>query len=414
LSITSLQACHPGASILNRVTAVHSAKRLISRYESHTACLYALTNETKCDLAQPTCGKCVRSGKSCQFPNLVDGRSPNTRSTLSYPNDLENPSLLSAVSGSDGIATPEHPSWSQVDVVSWDDLGLLHHFLTVTYATLATRNDLRQMWQIEIPKLALKQKFLMHSLVSVTALHIASLHPENQPSYIDTAIRHHNIALREYSHKLHGGMTRENSPSMFACATLIVIFALNLAVSKPHKEATGPIEEMLGIFKLLRDVPIVLGEMWDWVRESEIAPMFAGRELDNTIILPDDVANAIKLLEEQNELSSSRSERDIYTLAIQGVKDCFKLTSSNDRDNGMVLSWPISVSQEYIALLGSRQQMALVILAHYAVILNEIKDTWWAMGWGSKLIQEVHQVLDCEWKVLIAWPMDKTVMRRRI
>jgi hypothetical protein len=357
----------------------------------------------------------MRSGKSCQFPNLVNGRLPNIPSTLSRNGSQGSSSLLSTVPPQNETAiAPSALYPSEVGIVAWDDLELLHHYLTVTSTTLASRNDLRQMWQIQIPKMALKQKLLMHSLLGVTALHIASSRPESQSSYIERAIRHHNIALREYSCQLHS-MTRENSASLFVCATLIVIFALNLAMSRPQEEPMGPMEEILGIFTLLRGVPFVLGETWSWIRESEVEPMFRGREVDDTIILADDIANSVALLEERNQLSSNEySDADTYARAIQELKVYFKLLSSKDldRDHGMVLSWPISVGREYIALLGSRQQMALVILAHYAVILHEIRDTWWAIGWGRKLIQEVCQVVDIEWKSLIAWPMDKILTGR--
>jgi hypothetical protein len=129
--------------------------------------------------------------------------------------------------------------------------------------------------------------------------------------------------------------------------------------------------------------------------------------------LPDDVAKAITLLEERNQLSSTEvSERDTYTRAIQGLEKCFKLPGSKDQDNGMVLRWPISVGQEYIALLEARQQMALVILAHYAVALNEINDMWWAKGWGNKLIQEVNHLVIGNWRSLIVWPLDRIVAGR--
>jgi hypothetical protein len=296
--------------------------------------------------------------------------------------------------------------------VPWDDLELLHHYLTNTFTTLASRDHLRQMWQIEIPKLGLKHKFLMHSLLSVTALHIASSHPPNQASYIDRAMRHHNITLRQYRYTL-SNMTQQNSASLLACSTLIVIFALTLAVLRPQKETSGPIEEIIGIFSLLRGVPFLLGEMWCWVQESEVAPLFIGRELDDMVGLPDDVAKAITLLEERNQLSSTEvSERETYTRAIQGLEKCFKLPNSKDQDNGMVLRWPISVGQEYIALLEARQQMALVILAHYAVALNEINDMWWANGWGNKLIQEVNHLVIGNWRSLIVWPLDKIVAGR--
>lgn len=54
--------------------------------------------------------------------------------------------------------------------------------------------------------------------------------------------------------------------------------------------------------------------------------------------------------------------------------------------------------------------MVLVILAHFAVTLEEVGETWWAYEWGSRLIQEVSQVLSVEWKDLMAWPMDKITL----
>ncbi|OBT46048.1 hypothetical protein VE00_03739 [Pseudogymnoascus sp. WSF 3629] len=193
---------------------------------------------------------------------------------------------------------------------------------------------------------------------------------------------------------------------------MTAIFAFSLSMLRPHEEPSRPIKELFGVFTLLRGMPVVIGEMWNWVRESEIAPMFVGRELDDSIVLSDDITNAIKLLEDRNQLTEVDSDRNTYTLAIQGLKESFMLISSKDRDNGMVLSWPITVSQEYIAFLRSRRQMALVILAHYAVILYGVRDTWWAMGWGSKLIQELDQVVEDEWKSLLAWPMEQIVGRR--
>ncbi|PVH67424.1 hypothetical protein DL98DRAFT_643369 [Cadophora sp. DSE1049] len=137
--------------------------------------------------------------------------------------------------------------------------------------------------------------------------------------------------------------------------------------------------------------------MWDWVRESEIAPLFVGRELDDNIILPKDVADAVELLEEYNQQSADTgSDKEAYTLAIQGLKASFMHLQSKERDNGIVLSWPIDVSQEYTRLLSLRRPMALVILAYFAVTLEEVRESWWAGGWGIQLIQEVSQVLSAE------------------
>ena len=287
----------------------------------------------------------------------------------------------------------------------------MHHFSAITYMTLGSRSDLRQMWQINIPKMAIHRSFLIHSLFSVAALHMASSSPNNQTSYTDRAIRHHNIALRTYSIELKN-ITRDNSASLISCAALIVLFAFGLAISRPFEEPMKPIDELLGIFTLLRGLRLVVEQSWPWIQESDIGPLFVGRDVDKTIVLSDEVANAFKQLEDRMQLTISETDRNTYEPAIQILKDCFKVASSDDRNNGMVLSWSISLSPEYIELLDSRQPVALVILSYYAVSLNEIRDSWWVMGWGNKLIQEVYQVVDDEWKSLLVWPMKKIGERR--
>jgi hypothetical protein len=318
--------------------------------------------------------------------------------------DKKSPRTLTST---DEIIFASKPPFSEVENLSWEDLELLHHFSTVTYTTLAYRQDLLQMWQIQIPKMAMKQRFLMHILFSITSLHIASSRPENESSYTDRAIRHNNIALREYRSELHS-ITPKNSPSLFACSTLLIIAALRLSASGLHQEPVGAIEEIAGIFILTQGVRLVLSEMRNWIRESEIAPLFVGRELDDNITLPKNVADALGLLEKCNQQSADPvPDKKAYALAIQGLKACFMHLRSKERDNGIVLSWAVDVNQDYIRLLGLRRPMALVILAYFAVTLEEVRETWWADGWGTRLIQEVSQGLSVEWKDLMAWPMGK-------
>jgi hypothetical protein len=261
------------------------------------------------------------------------------------------------------------------------------------------------MWKFEVPRMAFKQRFLMHSLLSIAALHMASAKIGNQTSYVDKAIRHHNIALKEYSSSLDR-INQENSAALFTCAALIVVFALSLAVTQPHDEVIGSVEEISSIFMLLRGVPVILEAMWPAIEESEIAPMFSGREVNNATPLSDDINGAIRQLENRNRFMwDADCNRETYSLAIQALKECFKRASSKEGDDGMVLSWPIMVGPDYIALLASRRPLALVILAHYAVILHGMRDTWWVRAWGQQLVQDVHRMVDDEWKTLTAWPM---------
>jgi hypothetical protein len=112
--------------------------------------------------------------------------------------------------------------------------------------------------------------------------------------------------------------------------------------------------------------------------------LFIGRKLDDNIILPMDVTDAVELLEECNQRSADPAlDKEAYALAIQELKVCFKHLRSKERDNGLVLRWPIDVSPNYTKLLGLRRPIALVILAYFAVILEEVGESWGTKGWGD-------------------------------
>ncbi|KUJ12578.1 uncharacterized protein LY89DRAFT_673533 [Mollisia scopiformis] len=349
---------------------------------------------SQCKLAHVKCSRCTKLQKTCSFQNLYkapsesSGSSPNAGTSITTINHL-----------------------SETDTLSWEDLDLFHHYLTVTCETLDDREDVRQMWKIQIPQMATKQKFLMYGIFSITAMHIASSNPENQSSYINRAIRDHNIALRDYTSLLHN-ITRENATALFACGSLIAVVALTLGILRPQQESTGPVEEILGIFNLLRGIPLVAGKMWASLRSSQIAPLFVhrdhdGREVDLTAStrLPERVTNALALLEERAQTLSTPEQKEAYIIAIQDLKEAFNLRSAVRYEKSMSFRWPVTVNQEYVALLGLREPMALVVLAHYAVMLHEMRDKWWALGWGSQLVHEIYQVVDEDWRGLMAWPM---------
>lgn len=50
--------------------------------------------------------------------------------------------------------------------------------------------------------------------------------------------------------------------------------------------------------------------------------------------------------------------------------------------------------------------MALVILAHWAVLLHSVSAQWWAGERGRLLVEAIFQELDDEWSAAVQWSMD--------
>jgi hypothetical protein len=73
-------------------------------------------------------------------------------------------------------------------------------------------------------------------------------------------------------------------------------------------------------------------------------------------------------------------------------------------DRGAMFSWVMRVPREYIQLVEAQDRDALVILAHFAVLLIRANTVWWLEGLGTNLPRAVAVALGSEHRKLIEWP----------
>ena len=72
--------------------------------------------------------------------------------------------------------------------------------------------------------------------------------------------------------------------------------------------------------------------------------------------------------------------------------------------SGLIWVWPINLSGEFTDLLSMRKPEALIILAHYAVLLHHRRRVWLVGNVGGILIQEISKFLGTFWKSWLDWP----------
>lgn len=58
-----------------------------------------------------------------------------------------------------------------------------------------------------------------------------------------------------------------------------------------------------------------------------------------------------------------------------------------------IMTWPVTLSDEYVGLIEARDPMALAILAHYGVIIHLLQDRWWAADSGKRLVHAILPIL---------------------
>src|SRR6185437_14200064 len=124
--------------------------------------------------------------------------------------------------------------------------------------------------------------------------------------------------------------------------------------------------------------------------------------------------SALEKLWDSTSQCVSAAEADSLKEALRWLKTIYGMMmitppETNDPASA-ALSWPVRVPEDYLLMVNQRQPIALVLLAHFCLLLNQIEDFWWIRGMSRRLLQEIHQTLGAEWESWIGWPLQDLVL----
>nr|POF16486.1 hypothetical protein CFP56_24004 [Quercus suber] len=74
-----------------------------------------------------------------------------------------------------------------------------------------------------------------------------------------------------------------------------------------------------------------------------------------------------------------------------------------------VLRFPKQDPGPFLLLVRRRVPQALVVLAYYCVLLDQLNQRWWIDKWASRVLQEIVQTVNEQWQGWIAWPVGPAV-----
>jgi hypothetical protein len=76
---------------------------------------------------------------------------------------------------------------------------------------------------------------------------------------------------------------------------------------------------------------------------------------------------------------------EVYRLAIYSLKSVFREMGGVERGADTLVStaWTNFLAEKYIRLFRERQELALVLLAYYCVLLEKAPRVWWLRGWSK-------------------------------
>ena len=362
------------------------------------------------------------------------------------------------------VSGPGLTSFAGLDVL---DLELLHHYTTSTYGTLPSgaTPDEHQLWQIQVVQLGFHHEFLLRGILAVAALHLAYLQntkPRRESSsgsgrsretLLLRASAHQSIAVRLFYEALNH-VQASNCTAIFAFSCIIV--ALTFATPKGATTAAdgddddrnnttsspaavgGVQKEILDWFYMVRGCNSVLQTQWPTLSRSFLAPLLkrgmmhetaASQEVRDTASHAH-VTDLLGLCSASDRTRTStatatspsqgrgngrdreRQAASGLALAVHELLNAYTQVSIlTDRQQNFVpviFVWPIAIPQSYLGLLSERRPEAMIILAHYAALLQRVDDQWYMRGWGQYLVQQIDAALGQEWQSWLEWPKQVT------
>ena len=287
------------------------------------------------------------------------------------------------------------------------DLEIFNHYAAFTSKSLSDRDSVQLTWRVAVPQEAILHKFLMHALLGFASAHLAQLCPAQRSVYGRGAVIHRNMALRYCIPSLRN-ITPDNCHALFAFSSLIAVSTLAFpdASSESH---TSPIDNILTFLVLIRGVNTVLQGGLDWIKSGSLNPLLQDGRVnwrEQFALLPVAFVGPFERLRTLNENATPDAKvRKVYAEAIQDLENSYGAYQLIASDRSLVFIWCAIVPNDYVALVRERQPMALVLLAHFAVLLHNVGAQWWAGDRGRHLAEAIHNELNDEWKLAVKWPL---------
>lgn len=276
-----------------------------------------------------------------------------------------------------------------------------------TYHTLSRDTTTDRIWRNAVPEEALAHPFLMHGILALSALHLARTGPDpsQRAAYLNRAVAHQNQALALFR-ELLSDIQESNAKAMFAFSSIVVVYTYGFPNSPDVHDPWSCIDDFYQVLVLTRGIQQVIRTPTSFLGESSFAPIFSVEE--SRAQLPDDTTATLRRLADANSACAARDpayETDIYGATIEDLGEMLSFVYGGTTTTTIAGRWAIRLPERFLELLREREPFALVMLAHYGVLLQYLKHRWCFDEWSVRVARAVWAILDDQWRPLVQWAM---------
>lgn len=438
-------------------------KQRLHHKKSRLGCHQCKRRKIKCDETRPACLNCSRREVNCSYilssvaiggrpgactcncPGCRSGDETSARSCDQStvvadsgvePGPTENtaadlPRILAEQSAKLGSLSQQLTSMEKSMVqftqlvsprptLTYTDMDLTNHFYTSTLPTLVVGEEPgRESWTTFFGKFGYQYPHLYHLMLALAALHKARLHSHQRASLLAQAERHHAIGVQG-STALLGSIDDDNYEVVRTSATLIGL--INLAMGpRPGEYITFSERAGPNFVDLLRGLRSIRRHK-HYNATQETSPTDTpspSTDSDGSVGFPfgnNPSTHLRSLYARAWEIPETR-RRKSYIHALDDLEQFFILMDGHSESSSASaipdaahrlspLGWIYRIQDDFLERLQNKESLALVIVAFFAVVLEELELGWPADGWAEHIMTKIcEEVVEPDDRELIRWPM---------
>ncbi|KAJ5292020.1 Protein of unknown function DUF3468 [Penicillium angulare] len=315
---------------------------------------------------------------------------------------------------------------------------------------MARREDVRHVWRVIFPLEGYTNKYLMHGILALAALHRAYLlpTPQQKEKYVKIAAYHISTGLVEFRELITSPVDPKNWQPVFCFTSIINVYLLAVAIRSGTGRWPAPISNLIEAFASVKGLQALMGPFLHSIRKTQLAPLVNGIWLVDPEIIPSISQTSQSLLPPDTWVQASRlhnlidnyvfplpgpgsnttyedrngsetinnppERRKDYKTALESLERSFRAAeiAGMHMECGIIFLFAHPLSKQFHDDLEASEPAALVILAHYCVLVQLVDQVWYMDGLAWQLLEDIENNLQPGFEEWLVWPK-QWVYRRR-
>ena len=342
----------------------------------------------KCDEVRPSCGRCSTAAHSqCSF--LADKVVlPFARRSL-----MPQPPLPS------GLALDDRYGSLHLHLLFHLEHDLCHH-------SISLHPGLKDAMSL-FTRVAFATPYLMDELLAYAAAHKSILDPEKSGMFMSESTKLQTRALALYN-RASPKVSQGTGLPMFIFSSLLSHHIIFTVSSSAHGGLDAVIDGLTRSIVIHRGLAAIATESWPLFSVDLQQQFIRNCRRDHMPIpsSPDSGKECDALLTRLDAADITPTSRTTLCRAVETLQDRFDTLHTNDPHAmwAAVQDWLMGVPAHYIELLNQKQPEAVVVLAHFAVLLDRVAEHWFVGDLGIRLMRLIDNHLGSSWEGWLEWP----------